>query len=440
MPKALFSSPGRTVLLSVLCTITCGTFFLSLPISQVQPVPFIDRLFIATSATCVTGLLTVPLTHFSYTGHSIILLLMQIGGLGLITLTIFMMSLFVNLRLDTQSIAEQIFELEGWKSARTLINFIIKLTLASELIAFLVTYLILATHAPSQHTAFVALFHTVSSFCNAGFSLLPLTQFTHQTLFLLTSSFLILIGGFGFITWHEIFSQCRAVWHKKRFHFSLHSKLVLQGTLFATLGSTVLFWLLERNNSFADLPPFTAFVNILFNALSLRSTGFTTFTLQTIQLATFLVIIVISFIGSAPGSTGSGIKTTTFAIYGATIKAVLTGRTVVELHGRRIPNDQVFKAMAVLSLSLAWTTLATFFLLITEKTWHFIDAVIEAFSAFANLGISTGVTPSLTLLGKCIIILTMIIGRIGSITFILALKRRSEKSEFRYPEERVMIN
>ncbi len=192
---------------------------------------------------------------------------------------------------------------------------------------------------------------------------------------------------------------------------------------------------------FAGFSTIGSTVNCLFYAVSFKSTGFLTAPLLELQLATLFLILFISFIGSAPGSTGSGIKITTLAIFIATIKSAISGKTIVELRGRTIPQDQVYKAIAILTISILFILLATFCLLITEKKWSFFDLLFEATSAFTTLGITTGVTPTLSLIGKILIIVCMVIGRIGSFTLILALKLKKKKdtAPFKYPEERVML-
>ncbi len=447
MRKSILLSPWRMILLSVLFTIAAGTLMLSLPQAQRQPLSFLDILFTAASATCVTGLLTIPLDSFTDFGHAIIMCLIQIGGLGLITLTVFFMSFFVNLGLGTQLMAGQVLELGNWKNAQRIITFIIKFTALAELIGTLIIFCMItnSTYSPLKRL-FLALFHTIGSFNCAGLTLLDpaapgsMVAFKNHPAFLSITGILVLIGGLGFITWREIIYYATAGAMRKRFHFSLHSKLVLSGTLWLTLVSSILFWLLEHRRSFFDLSAYSVMINTIFNALCLRSAGFTTFTLSEVHLATLLVILIIAFIGSSPGSTGSGIKITTAAIFLSTIKAVITGRTTVEMKGRRIANDQVLKSIAIVSLGLAWITLLIFFLLLTEPQARFIDVMFESFSAFTNLGLSLGLTPHLSSLGKLLIILSMIIGRIGTLTFVLAFKKRSEKAEFNYPEERVMIS
>ena len=179
---------------------------------------------------------------------------------------------------------------------------------------------------------------------------------------------------------------------------------------------------------------------MIFNAVAYRSAGLTTIAISNMQTATVFMIIMYSFIGSSPVSTGSGIKVTTFALFLATIRSVINGRMVVEIKGRRIPQDQIFKAMAVLSLSVCWITVSTFCLALIESQSSFISVFFEAVSSFTNLGLATEVTPFLSFPGKLVIICNMLMGRIGTLTLMLALRMHRDRGEFQYPEERLMMS
>lgn len=439
----LVVSPGRTLLISIIFTIILGALLLALPCSSIGPLSWGDIIFTATSATCVTGLLTVPLSAFTWFGKMIILLLIQIGGLGFITLTVFFMSLFGSVGLGTQHMAGQLLEIEKWRTSKRLIAFIVFFTFITEIIGAVLIFLSIRHDYDVFHSIYYAIFHAISSFCSAGFSIFgtDLRIFQQNIPFLVVTSVLLLIGGLGFITWHEILVMIRSFGRNKRHtHLSLHSKIVLTMTTVIVVFTAVVLWFLERSHGFAHLSTYPAIINIFFNAIAYRSAGFTTLDVSVLHLATFFFIMIVSFIGSSPGSTGSGIKTTTFALFLGAIRAVMLGRSVVEVKKRRIPNEQIFKAMAILSLSLAWIATANFCLLISEEGWRFVDIMFEAFSSFANLGLSVGLTPELSLFGRSLIIISMLIGRIGSLTLILALKRRQDQLlSFNYPEERVLL-
>jgi trk/ktr system potassium uptake protein len=446
MPTRSFAfSSGRTIIGSFILVVLIGTLLLNLPAAQHISVSFFDCLFTALSATCVTGLLTVPLSSFTIFGQCIILILMQIGGLGVITLSVFFVSLFAEVGLATQQLAEHALELSTWKDTRHLLRFIILLTTCMEIAGTLIIYFLLPHKG--LYALFLALFHAVSSFCNVGLALFPSTAmmapgslipFATNIPFLFITALLILVGGLGFITWYELIGYVTSLHSKRRFHFSLHSKLVFTMSFWLIVMSVLAILLLEQNNlALLTIPE--QLTNAFFNAVSYRSTGFTTISMNFLTPAMLFFIMILSFIGSSPGSAGSGIKITTFALFLASVRAVIIGRSVVEIKSRKIPNEQLFKAMAVLSLALGWIAFVTFWLLVTHPHLPFLDLMFEAFSSFTNLGLSLGITSALSPIGKLLICTSMLVGRIGAITLLIALKRRREKREFTYPEERVII-
>ncbi|MGE0010251.1 MAG: TrkH family potassium uptake protein [Candidatus Babeliales bacterium] len=434
-------SPARVLLGTILITISGGAALLALPLCRTTEVPFLDLLFTATSATTVTGLNTIPLDHFTRYGHSVIMLLMQIGGLGLITLMLFMVSLFVNVGFGTQLIMGKILELDTWKNIKRLLLFIIGFTLVVEFLGACCIFFAIKEHYTLSNALFLSIFHAVSAFCNAGFSLFPHgLGFMQTNPFLLSiTSLLILAGGLGFLTWHELYIWLQTLKKKRRHTFTLQSKIVMYATALLTGSGLLLYWILERNNTLAHDTWFLTLLNSLLNSLSARSAGFVTIPTSDLHLATLLVFMVMAFIGSSPASTGSGVKTTTFAIFLSTVRSALYARPSIEIQGRRIAQEQVYKALAIITLSICWIFFATFCLLITEKGWEFLDILFEVVSAFATLGLSLGVTPYLTPFGKLLIMLTMVIGRIGSMTAVLALQRKIKPAEYEYPEERVML-
>jgi len=438
--RIIHTSPGKIIFLSVIGTILAGTALLALPFARTQPIALFDLFFTATSATCVTGLLTIPLDHFTLFGHAVILILIQIGGLGLITLSLAIMSLFIELGYSTQVIAVQLLELESWQNIKRLIAFIIMLTLSLELIGTLCTFISLSQVLPIGTALFYSLFHAVSSFCNAGFTLftLPITSYPYAPILLITTTMLMFLGGLGFVTCHEIMYAWAAQRKGLRYTISLHSKIALYGSLVIILAGTLIFLSLEQSNIAQTSP--LAFLTALFNIVSFRSTGFSTIAFTALHPATLLLIMILAFIGTAPASTGSGVKVTTITVFLATIQATITGRSSVDIRMRRIPLEQVFKAFTIISLSILWILFTTFFLLITERTIPFSDLLFESVSAYATLGVSSGITASLTYIGKLIIIASMIIGRVGSLTLILALRSTKKPTEYTYPEERIMLS
>lgn len=440
--KSIFYSPGRIIIMALIGTLLLGSFLLWMPFSHHGELSFINALFTATSATCVTGLLTVPLSTFTFTGHCILLLLMQIGGLGLVTLTIFLISLFFELRLTTRHLTGELLELDNWNASHNLLLFIVSMTAVVEAVGTVLIFFTIKDQYPFFTALFYSLFHAISAFTTTGISFFENNQgmMAYDFSLLGITASLVFIGSLGFIVWQELCIYIQSLREKKRFHhWTLHTKIVLSSTAWIIAFTTAMLFYLEyiRNNTQGSF--IQAVANSFFNAITCRSAGFITYDIAIIHLATIFLIMIISFIGSSPGSTGSGIKTTTFTLFLAAIRATISRRSTVEMKGRTISNDQIFKAMAVLSLSLSWIAVTVFCLLITEQGWRFIDISFEAFSAFSNLGLSTGITPYLSTIGKLIIIVTMFIGRIGSLTLLLSLKKQKEKKELQYPEERVII-
>jgi len=446
--KLIDISPAHIILFSFFILIICGTCLLALPIAHIKPMPFIDLFFTATSATCVTGMFTLPLSNFTFFGKAVILGLIQIGALGLATMSLFIISLFIDLGLGTRFMAGQLFELDSWHNIKKILIFTFGSTLILELLGALIFFSIFKSEYSLGSAIFYSLFHSISAFCNAGVSFFHfLTEqnlecYNTNYLFLATTSLLTFIGGLVFITWHELMSRIHAyIFAKKPHRISLHSKIILYGTGTLLLITAILFLLLEYNNTLASLSLPLKFGNAIFHVISFKSCGFILGNLTDFLPVTIFLIMIIGLIGSSPGSTGSGIKITTFVLFLNTIKSTINGRTSVEAFEREIPIDQIYKAISIISLGVGWILFTTFCLLLTETNWTFLDVFFETMSAFSNVGFSLKGTQKLSDFGKLFIMATMFIGRIGSLTFILGLKLKSRKEtiEFSYPEERVML-
>jgi len=445
-------SPSRTILISVFITIIIGAILLYLPWAQTNPdtnpISFLDCFFTATSVTCVTGLFPIKIqTCFTTFGHVVLMCLMQVGALGLITMTLFFMALFTRMGLTTQLMAGQVLEVERLKNMRKLILSIVIIALCTEFIGaiFMFIGVMQNYNYPLSTAIFRSVFQAIASFCNApGVTLLDNGIIPpNSAVLLITSTCLVFFGGMGFIVWREILAYIGSLWEKRRHMFTLHSKIVMFASTAIVLAAGSLFFILERGNTMINLGLPYQIINSIFHAVVSRSSGVLSTELNYFVPATIFVIMIISFIGSAPGSPGSGIKVTNLSIFFAAVKSTIYGRTHVSIFGRRIAMDQIYKSIAIIFLSAIWILLVTFLLMITESShsWNFIDILFENVSAFANLGLTTGVTPFLSILGKIIVITGMIVGRIGGLTFLLALKRiHKEKREVTYPEERIMLS
>lgn len=431
--------PSYAILISLLCLTIIGTILLALPISRTVSIPLIDLFFTSSSITTVTGLLTIPLDSFTIFGKCIILLLMQIGGLGLMTISLFFVYVFLDLGLYTQVLATEILSINSFKDTKRILLFMFKLTFIAESIGAFLTFVAIRSYYPWYKALGLSIFHSVSSFSNAGLSLFNegIIQFNDNSLMMLITTALIAIGGLGFITWHELVRNFSPS-HKHHKNISWHTKMVLKVYGISTLITCIIFWIIERNNTLATLTPWQTFTNILFLGISSKSTGFTPFSINELGVATVLILTAVMFIGSAPSSTGSGIKTSVFSIYLAVVKAAINGKPHAELQGRRLVTEQVYKAMAIIAISIFWIFFTAICLLITEKNWSFLDIFLESVSSFSNSGISTGMTPWLTSIGKFFISFSMIIGRIGALAVILGIKKLKPNSIV-YPEEKVIL-
>lgn len=422
-----------------------GTILLALPQSQLVSIPFIDLLFTSASCTCVTGLTTVPISYFTTFGHSVILCLIQLGGLGLLTLSLFFVSLFLDLGMATKIMAGEMFEFK-WSRIKTFLITIVTTTVLLEGISTIFFYFSFRKFLPPRPALFHAVFHSVSAFCNTGLTLFEdgLCSFKGNIPFLALTAFLIFAGSIGFVVWLEVARRVRARFRSLKETtyvppFSLHAKIVLTTTGTIILFGTTLIWLLERTNVLKGSSFFQGIFSSFFYTISLRSAGFELFDVSQLMPATLLVFLLLMYIGGSPGSIAGGIKTTTLALFVTTIATIVRNRDEVELFGRRITQDQIYKAISIIVLTTTWIFLATFILLLTETGVSFIQVFFEVISSFCLCGLRTKITASFSIFGKILIILTMLIGRIGSLTLVLALWKRKKKYLYRYPEEQIIV-
>ena len=448
MPLLSTFSPGRTLLLSLLGITLIGVILLSLPIAQEVPVGFFDVLFTTISTVCVTGLRTVSLGSFTFFGHCVILVLMQVGGLGLMTFSFFIASLFTNMRMTSKLLAGQLFEFDSWSNIRSFLTIIICVTIGLEAAGASMLFQTFKTFMPTGQAWFYAVFHSVSAFCNAGLSLFSdssMYAFSSNASVLLPLSFLIIAGGIGFIVWYELAQSLRNTWAWLRnqacplFSFSLHTRIVLSTSLLLVTFGTLCIWGIEYGHAMKNMEGTYGMLNSFFMAVSMRGAGFSVIDFSQVGNATWLLLLGLMFIGASPGSTGSGIKTTTFALFCAAVGAISQNRDAIEIGGRTIPNDQIYKVIAIIAIALAWIVMGTFAVLILEPTAPFLHVLIEVVSAFSTCGITVGLTPSLCISSKIMLMLSMIVGRIGMLALVLSLRSGKQKHLYRYPEERVLL-
>lgn len=434
-------SPSQLIALTFVGLILAGALLLMLPIASTDgcSLSFVDALFTATSASCVTGLVVVDTgTYFSVFGQLVVIALIQLGGLGLVlfaTLFSVVMRKKIDLqsRLNIQASLNQ-DELDG--VVRMSIR-IAKYTLAIE--AFFGTVLALRFFPEyGLKGIYFGYWHAVSAFCNAGFDLFghyqSLTAYVGDPVVNLSICLCIILGGLGFAVMRDVLK-------KRNFRqLKLHSKLVLTSTAALIVVGTAVIAFLEWHNpgTLGKLSGSDAFWASFMQSVSPRTAGFNTIDLNALRIPTMIFIILLMFIGASPASTGGGIKTTTFALILLNISQVVRGRSECEIFGRRVGNDTIFQAFAITSMSLLWVTFATLLVTCLEDT-SFLYALFEVVSAFATVGLSTGLSQHICTASKIILILSMYAGRVGFMTFALALTAQKPEKHIHYPKENIII-
>lgn len=439
-------SPSQIVLFSFLLLIIIGTTLLLLPIATKKDMALIDHLFVITSAACVTGLSPVNLAEcYTFFGQMVILLVIQVGGLGIMTLSAsFVMFLGKEMNVKDRLLMQDILEVNDQERLSSLIIDILKLTFFFEIIgsAFL-AFSFWQEGFTASDALYIGIFHSISAFCNAGMSILPrgLEDYPQHLLINFTITSLIILGGIGFWVLKDVGRVYRSA-HRKRQMFrslSLHSKTVLVTTGLLLLVGTALIFISEFMTTLAPYPLGDKLMISYFWSVTSRTAGYNTIPTGLLGQETLFFIILLMFIGASPGSTGGGIKTSTFAVLWQSVKATLTGRGEVVLFKRVIDESIVVKASALSFLSIAVVSFFTYFLILVEPKLPFLGLFFEAVSAFGTVGLSVGLTGSLSFWGKMIIITLMYIGRVGPLTMVLALASRKNSISLKYPKEKVMI-
>jgi trk system potassium uptake protein TrkH len=437
-------SPTQFIALSYIVGIAVGTGLLWLPIAHTpgSDVGFLAALFTATSALCVTGLTVIDVgTALSVFGQVVMMVLMQAGGLGIVTLGTLgaiiigrRVGFRERMRLMTQVNAFQVGGLVR------LIRNIALMVFGLELVGGLLLYIRFSALKGPGEGAFYAAFHSVSAFNNAGFALYSnnLIPFVGDPLVSLTIAALIVLGGLGFIVIANVTLHLR---NRRRFRLSLHSKVALLTTALLIVVGTLVILGLEWTNP-GTLEPLSLpgkLLASLFQSITPRTAGFESLDYGHIRPSTLFFTILLMFIGASPGSTGGGIKTVTFFVLAGSAWSIARGRGELTVFGRRISLITAVKAGVIAMISAMLLGAAITALTITDPDQSFLRLAFEAASAFATAGLSTGITASLSVPGKVILILLMYLGRIGPLTFALALAERQPERVIRYPAGDVVV-
>ncbi|AEI42292.1 TrkH family potassium uptake protein [Paenibacillus mucilaginosus] len=438
--------PPQILVLGFAAIILIGSILLSLPVASAsgQPTPFLDALFTATSATCVTGLVVVDTgTHWSVFGQIVIILLIQVGGLGFMTMaTLFAFVLKKRISLKERLILQEAMNQGSMEGIVRLIRKVIRYSLTIEAIAAVIFSIRWSFDLGVSRGIYYGIFHAISFFNNAGFDLFgsvtgkfsSLTAYADDWVINLVSMMLIILGGLGFVVISDLI-EFKTV--KK---LSLHSKVVLSATGILIGVGTIVIFVFELTNM-KTLGPLSwsgKFLASLFQSVSPRTAGANSVDIAGLRQATQFFIIILMFIGASPGSTGGGIKTTTFTTLVGAIVAMIRGKEDIVLFHYRLGKDRILKAITLTMIALFLVIFVTM-LLSTTEDHSFLMILFEVTSAFGTVGLSMGLTPDLTEFGKVMIALTMFAGRLGPLTLAYALGPKAEKELYRYPEGKITI-
>ena len=441
--------PERVLAGGFLLTIAVGTLLLALPQATCsgKSIGLFDSLFTSTSAVCVTGLVAVDTgTTFSLFGQVVLMLLIELGGLGfMIFATLIMIALGRRISLKSRMLIRESMNTATLSGLVKLTRWYGLMAVCIELCGAALLAVRFVPRLGWSRGLFYSLFHSVSAFCNAGFDLFgnysSLTSFRDDPLVLLTVSALIVLGGLGFSVVLEVIGR-----HRRWRLLSLQAKLVLAVSGGLLVLGTVCYALIEWNNP-ATLAADGAgagskLLNAFFQSVTMRTAGFNSIDLAAMTDASKLVSVLLMFVGASPASTGGGVKTTTMSVLILIVISVVRGQENVTIFGRRLPTDLVRRALAILFITMSVLIGGTVALTLLENDRRpFIDILFETASAVATVGVSTVGTPSLHPVSQAVLIPMMFFGRVGPLTMALALanRQRSEKDPVKYPEEKIMI-
>ena len=421
--------PGLKLALGFMLLIAIGALLLYLPISHQDgvDVKFIDALFVSTSAICVTGLTPVDISQtLSVFGSTVLMLLIQIGGLGYAVVAVLIIRLASG-RIDAFSgnLLRDSWGADHRVGTKRILTVALSITGIFEFIGTISLFTVFSPHYPLGRAIYLSVFHSVSAFNNAGFDLFSdsMMKWNDNPVALITIALLIALGGLGFILYNDIIEHVR---NKKK--ITVHTKIVLSTTIFLIAAGTVLFRIVL---------PGIDWKNAFFQSVTTRTAGYFSYDQTMLTPAGVALTIILMFIGASPGSTGGGVKTTSFFTAVKASFSLLLGRNP-KAFKREISSDSIMKAFFVIIISVLLVALATLLLTITDPQFTSDKLLYEVVSAYATVGLNMGVTPSVSFAGKIILILMMFLGRVGFMTIISAFARKRSESA-RYIEEKVII-
>jgi len=454
-------NPAQLFVLSFLGLVVTGTLLLLLPNATTSPIEPVDALFTATSAVCVTGLIVVDTqTVFTFFGQTIILILIQIGGIGIMTFASYFSFLFKGgASYEQQIMLREMTNTDRLSEVFTILRKIVVITLLIEGVGAVFIYIftgpVLTNHGLDP--VFFSIFHSVSAFCNAGFSTFgnnlydPIFQFNYPMQLVIAQ--LIILGGIGFpivfnlIRFVKIQIQnqfYRLFQIHNRVYFpriiNLNTRIVLITTFVLIVIGTFFFRVAESSGVLESHSETGKWITAFFSSVTTRTAGFNTVDFSGFSVTSLLMIIFLMWVGASPGSTGGGIKTSTLAVAVLNVVSIARGKTRIEVNAREIPATSVYRAFAVMWLSIAVILVAVILISITDAGLPLLKVVFEVVSAYSTVGLSLGITADLSMAGKLVLIFTMFIGRVSMLSVLIALLKNKKSEFYHYPSESVMIN
>lgn len=436
-------SPARIVIISYIVVILSGSLMLMLPKATCSSISWFDSLFVSASAVCVTGLSTLNISEiFTFEGQVIILILIQLGGLGVVTFTSFIaLFIFRGIRLRDQIMVKEIFSSDNFNSLTTIIKAIFIFTFITELVGAVGLYFAwghLGLSEPDR--IFSSIFHSISAYCNAGFSIFPqglqTADYNFSSISLIIIMIIIICGGLGFYTFSDLVGIGEQSMIKKN-GLTQQSKIILISTVILIISGAFLIWILEIHK-WQDISFGRKVLHAFFLSVVSRTAGFSITEIRNIAIPVGMVLILLMYIGAAPNSTAGGIKITTAVILLHSFLAFVKGKNRVEVGWNTIPMITVRKVYIVFIVSIILIFTALFMLSLTENS-SFFDIFFEIISAFGTVGLSRGITPGLSELSKIVLIVLMIAGKIGLFTLAVAISEESEGTSYHFPEIHLMI-
>jgi len=444
-------TPTQAIVLAWLAAILLGTVVLMLPASQLKPVSFLDVLFTSASAMCVTGLMTVNVAEsFTTFGQIVILFIIQLGGIGIMTAGTFVMVLIgEKISLSDWSLIRSSYTHLKQLNIKHLTREIIIMVLILEAMGTVVLTALWTPDIGFKNALYAGLFHSVSAFCNAGISTFPegLNGMEKKFAADLTFTILIVLGGIGFMTIRDLTSLARPS-NTGRRRVSLQTKIILIFSFCLIAAGALCFFTFEFNHALSERPVHERLMASLFHSVSARTAGFANVNISELNNPTVYALLLLMFVGGAPGSTAGGVKITTIAIIGAIALSRYRGHEKTHVFKKSVPETTVSRAIAIISFAILAVVIFAFLLLITESQsifmlsddrGQFLKIIFEAVSALGTVGLSLGITPDLSVPGKLLIIALMLIGRLGPLTVIMAISKPMPHASYQFSEEDIMV-